>query len=106
MHTHMISLAERKKPFANMSMWPRSHPNMDVLDILAEYYTDEKQYENAIKIYKKMITINSKRAAAYSGLGYVYGLKNDIDKEIEYYKTSLRYDAEDDDVYLSHGEGI
>ncbi|MGZ6274828.1 MAG: tetratricopeptide repeat protein, partial [Syntrophales bacterium] len=73
-------------------------------DILAEYYTDQKQYENAIKIYKKMIAINPKRATAYSGLGYVYGLKNDIDKEIEYYRISLRYDAENDDVYLSLGK--
>jgi tetratricopeptide (TPR) repeat protein len=81
-----------------------THPNMDVLDILAEYYTDQKQHENAIKIYKKMIAINPRRAAAYSGLGYVYGLKNDIDKEIEYYKVSLKYDAEDDDAYLSLGK--
>ncbi len=80
------------------------HPNMDVLDLLAEYYTDQKQYEKAIKTYKKMITINPKRATAYSGLGYVYGLKNDTDKEIEYYRISLRYDAEDDDVYLSLGK--
>ena len=81
-----------------------SGPNMEVLDILAEYYTDEKQYENAIKTYKRMIAINSKRAVAYSGLGYVYGLRNDTDKEIEYYRVSLKYDRENDDVYLSLGK--
>ena len=97
-------LGRKKEAIREYEYVASSHPNMDVLDILAEYYTDEKQYENAIKTYKKMITINPKKATAYSGLGYVYGLKNDIDKEIEYYKISLKYDAEDDDVYLSLGK--
>jgi tetratricopeptide (TPR) repeat protein len=97
-------LGRKKEAIREYEYVAASRPNMDVLDILAEHYTDEKQYENAIKIYKKMIAINPKRATAYSGLGYVYGLKNDVDKEIEYYKTSLRYDAEDDDVYLSLGK--
>ena len=97
-------LGRKKEAIREYEYVASSHPNMDVLDILAEYYTDEKQYENAIKIYKKMIAINPKRATAYSGLGYVYGLRNDIDKEIEYYKISLRHDAEDDDVYLSLGK--
>ena len=97
-------LGRKKEAIREYEYVASSRPNMDVLDILAEYYTDEKQYENAIKTYKRMININPKRATAYSGLGYVYGLKNDVDKEIEYYKISLRYDAEDDDVYLSLGK--
>ncbi|MGZ3579380.1 MAG: tetratricopeptide repeat protein [Syntrophales bacterium] len=97
-------LGKKKDAIREYEYVASSRPNMDVLDILAEYYTDQKQYENAIKIYKKMIAINPKRATAYSGLGYVYGLKNDIDKEIEYYRISLRYDAENDDVYLSLGK--
>ncbi len=97
-------LGRKKEAIREYEYVASSRPNMDVLDILAEHYTDEKQYENAIKTYKKMININPKRATAYSGLGYVYGLKNDVDKEIEYYKISLRYDAEDDDVYLSLGK--
>jgi tetratricopeptide (TPR) repeat protein len=97
-------LGRKKEAIREYEYVASSRPNMDVLDILAEYYTDEKQYENAIKTYKKMTNINPKRATAYSGLGYVYGLKNDVDKEIEYYKISLRYDAEDDDVYLSLGK--
>jgi tetratricopeptide (TPR) repeat protein len=97
-------LGRKKQAIREYEYVAASHPNMNVLNILAEYYTDEKQYENAIKIYEKMIVINPKRATAYSGLGYVYGLKNNIDKEIEYYRISLRYDAEDDDVYLSLGK--
>ena len=97
-------LGRKKEAIREYEYIAASHPNMDVLGILAEYYTDQKQYENAIKTYKKMIAINPKRATAYSGIGYVYGLKNDIDKEIEYYKISLRYNAEDDDVYLSLGK--
>jgi tetratricopeptide (TPR) repeat protein len=80
-----------------------SHPTIEVLDILADYYMKERHYENAIKTYKKMTTLNPKRASTYSSLGYVYGLKNDIDKEIQYYKISLQHDAEDDDVYLNLG---
>jgi tetratricopeptide (TPR) repeat protein len=63
----------------------------------------EKRYDSAIKIYNKMTALNPKNATVYSSLGYVYGLKNDIEKEIEYYKISLRYDAENDDVYLHLG---
>jgi len=97
-------LGRKKEAIRQYEYAASSHPSMNVLEILAEYYTDGKQYDNAIKTYKKMITMNPKKATAYSGLGYVYGLKNDIDKEIEYYKISLRYDAEDDDVYLSLGK--
>ena len=51
-----------------------------------------------------MIDLEPRKAAVYSSLAYVYGLKNDIDKEIEYYKMSLKYDPEDDDAYLNLGE--
>ncbi|HUH66086.1 MAG TPA: tetratricopeptide repeat protein, partial [Syntrophales bacterium] len=97
-------LGRKKEAIREYEQIASTSPNMDVLDILAEYYTDEKQYENAIKTYKRMLSINPKRAVAYSGLGYVYGLKNDTDREIEYYKMSLKYDREDDDVYLNLGK--
>ncbi|HET6461840.1 MAG TPA: tetratricopeptide repeat protein [Syntrophales bacterium] len=97
-------LGRKKEAIRQYEYVASSHPSMDVLDILAEYYTDDRQYDNAIKTYKKMIVMNPKKGTAYSGLGYVYGLKNDIDKEIEYYRISLKYDAEDDDVYLGLGK--
>ena len=78
-------------------------PTMDILDILADHYMNERLYENAIRTYKKMIVLNPKRASAYSSLGYVYGLKNNIEKEIEYYNISLKHDAENDDVYFNLG---
>ena len=51
-----------------------------------------------------MIKLEPRRAVLYSSIGYVYGLKSDIGKEIEYYRKSLRYDAEDNYVYLKLGE--
>lgn len=79
-------------------------PTVEVLNILADYYISGKQYEKAIRAYKGMVVLEPRKAAGYSSLGYVYGLKNDVDKEIEYYKISLKYDAEDDHVYLNLGE--
>ncbi len=79
------------------------HPTVDVLSILADYYLKDKQYDNAIRCYKKITELAPKRAAAYSSLGHVYGLKGESDREIEYYKISLRYDAEDDLVYQNLG---
>lgn len=96
-------LGRKKEAIQEYEKYASSHPTMDILDILADYYMKEKRYENAIRIYKKMTALNPKRASAYSSLGYVYSLKNDIDREIEYYKISLRYDAEDDNVYLNLG---
>jgi tetratricopeptide (TPR) repeat protein len=50
-----------------------------------------------------MIELAPRKASSYSSLGYVYGLKGDADREIEYYKLSLRHDPEDDEVYQNLG---
>ncbi len=96
-------LGRSKEAMQEYEKLASAHPTMDALDILADRYMEEKRYESAIKIYKKMIALSPKRASAYSSLGYVYGLRNEVDKEIEYYKISLKYDAEDDDVYVNLG---
>jgi superkiller protein 3 len=92
-----------KEAMRGYEKYARTHPTVDVLSTLAEYYLKEKQYDNAIRSYKKITELDPKRAAPYSSLGYVYGLKGDTDKEIEYYKISLRYDTEDDAVYQNLG---
>jgi tetratricopeptide (TPR) repeat protein len=47
-----------------------------------------------------------KKAAPYATLGRAYGAKGDVDKAIEMYRLSLRYDAEDDAVYSGLGEAF
>jgi tetratricopeptide (TPR) repeat protein len=74
-----------------------------VLNILAEYSLKEKQYDVALKYYKKITELAPKKAAAYAGIGYVYALKGDVDKEIDYYKLAVRYDPEDDASFLHLG---
>jgi hypothetical protein len=50
-----------------------------------------------------MIKLNSRRPETYSNIAYVYKLKKNVDKEIEYYKKSLRYNKKDYVVYLNLG---
>ena len=60
-------------------------------------------YDKAIRIYKKLIDMNPKKAAGYASAAYVYGLKGDPDRQIEYYLKSLKWDSEDDEVYVNLG---
>lgn len=97
-------LGGRKETIKQYEKIALSRPTMDVLDSLAAYYMNAKQYDNAIRTYKKMIVLNPRKASVYSSLGYVYGLKKNTEKEIEYYNLSLKYDSENDDVYFNLGD--
>ena len=96
-------LGRTKEAIREYEKHSRVKPTVDVLNILAEYYMKEKQYDNALRNYKKMTELDPKKAAPYSSMGYVYGLIGDTDKEMQYYKMSLHYDPEDSDVYQSLG---
>ncbi len=79
------------------------HPTVEVLNTLAEHYLKEKQLDNAVRSYKKITELDPRGAAAYYNIGHIYGLRGDRDREIEYYKISLRYDADDYEVYQDLG---
>lgn len=96
-------LGRKKEAISEYEKFAASRPTVDVLNILSGYYIEEKLYDNAIRIYKKMINLTPRKADVYSNLGYVYGLTGDVNKEIEYYKTAIRYDREDDATYLNLG---
>jgi len=81
-----------------------AQPTIEILSTLASSYVREKQYDKAVKAYTKMIELQPKKAAGYSGLAYVYGLKGDADRQIQNYRLALRYDPEDDVSYLGLGE--
>ena len=78
-------------------------PTTEMLNTLADMYMKEKQYDKAIRVYRKLIESNPKKAAGYGSLAYAYGLKGDTDRQIEYYLKSLTWDSENDDVYVHLG---
>jgi tetratricopeptide (TPR) repeat protein len=96
-------LGKSKESIAEYERYAARRPTIDVLNILAEHYVNEKQY-NQTKDYTKINDLDQNKAAGYSNIAYVYGLKNDVNREIEYYKLSLQYDREDSQVYLNLGE--
>jgi len=75
-------------------------PNTEVLTILGEYYVKTKNYDGAIKAYKKLTVMEGGKAAGYSGLGLVYDLKGQTDQAIENYRTALKHNKKDEKIYL------
>ncbi len=76
-------------------------PTAELLDKLAALYLDDKNYDQALATYKRLVKLSPKRG--YSGAGYVYGLKGDTQQQIAYYKMALKYDSEDYDIYAKLG---
>ena len=79
------------------------NPSADALNRMADYYIKTAKYDQAIRVYQKMLKSDARNAGIYADLGYVYGLKGNPDKEIECYKTSLRYNSEESDVHSRLG---
>jgi tetratricopeptide (TPR) repeat protein len=79
------------------------HPNRDVLNVLAEFYMQEKLYDKAISAYRRLLKLDPDKASVYANLGHAYALKGDADRAIESYRLSLKHDAEDDVVYVNLG---
>lgn len=76
------------------------NPNTEVLTILGDYYVKTRNYDGAIKTYKKLAGMEGGKAAGYSGLGRVSDLKGQTDQAIENYKTALRHGKKDEQIYL------
>ena len=79
-------------------------PSVEVLNVLAGHYVQQKQYDKALHAYRKTIELQPKKASGYSNLAHVYGLKGETDSQIQYYLQALRHDPEDDVSYLHLGE--
>ena len=92
-----------KESIAMYETLAAAKPTTEVLNTLADAYMKEKHYDKAIRIYKKLIELNPKKAAGYASAAYAYGLKGDPDRQIEYYLKSLKWDSEDDEVYVNLG---
>ncbi|MFZ4440401.1 MAG: tetratricopeptide repeat protein [Syntrophales bacterium] len=101
-----LSYSQTGKTKESIAMYEKlaaGKPTTEVLNTLADAYMREKQYDKAIGTYKKLIELSPKRAAGYASAAYAYGLKGDLDRQIEYYLKSLKWDSEDDEVYLNLG---
>ncbi len=100
-------MKNEKKAIEAYEKYAAQQPTKEVLDILATSYMDGKQFDKAVKTYlrlEKMVTGRQAKASIYSSLGYASGQLGNTDKEIEYYLMSLKFDPNDDEVYLSLGE--
>ena len=76
----------------------------EILGILARFYLKEKKCAQAIKYYKKIVSLAPKEAGSYDNLGYAYAACNDLDAAIKNYRIALRYDRDDDEIYANMGE--
>jgi tetratricopeptide (TPR) repeat protein len=96
-------MGKTRESIAMYEQHAAAKPTTETLNILADAYMKEKLYDKAIQAYKKLIELNPKKAAYYSSAAYAYGLTGDLDRQIEYYRLSLRYDPEDDEVCVNLG---
>lgn len=76
-------------------------PTKENLRKLAEIYSRKKQYDKALGAYGKLIRMEPKNASLYASAAYLYGLKGNRGKQIEYYKLALKQDPEDFDSHLN-----
>lgn len=94
------------KEKAAVSLYEKSaarSTSADAQNRMADHYIKTGKYDQAIRVYQKMLKSDAKNGGIHADLGYVYGLKGDLNREIESYKTSLRYNSEEDDVYARLG---
>ncbi len=99
--------AIEKKAIEAYEKYAARQPTREVLDILAQYYMDNNQFDKAVKTYLRLVDMETKphaRAAIYSSLGYASSQLGNTDRAIEYYRLSLKFDSQDDEVYFSLGE--
>ena len=96
-------MGKTKESIAMYEKLASTNPTTETLNVLVDAYMKEKLYDKAIRTYKKQIELNPKKAVYYSSAAYAYGLMGDLDRQIEYYRLSLRYDPEDDEAYVGLG---
>ncbi|MDZ4163710.1 MAG: tetratricopeptide repeat protein [Smithellaceae bacterium] len=82
-------------------------PTLEVLEKLARYYEDNVQFDNAIKAYlrlEKMTTSSDGKAFYFFNMGDISAKQGSLDKAIEYYRNSLKYNSKEGEVYFRLAE--
>jgi len=95
----------RKRDAANaLERFIRVRPQAKAMNTLADYYLREKRYDEAIALGKKIVARYPKQAAGYVGLARAYGQLGKTDEEIASLREALKYEREDDTIYLALGQ--
>jgi len=100
-------LKNEKKAMEAYERHASLQPTSEVLDKLARYYEDKGQFENAIKAYlrlEKMTTGDSGKAFYFLSMGDIAVKQGNLDKAIEYFRNSLKYNPKDGEVYFRRAE--
>ncbi len=66
---------------------------------IGKLYTEQKQFENAIRYYQMVIERDAKVANAHEGLADVYALMGDRDKAIEEYNKTIALSPDSPSTY-------
>jgi len=66
-------------------------------------YTKDKQYDKAVESFKQAIKLDPNLAAAYHGLGNIYGDTGRVAEALEPLKTAARLDPDNALIHLNLG---
>jgi tetratricopeptide (TPR) repeat protein len=72
-------------------------------NVAAEYF-DMKEYDKALSLLKKAMSINPNKPEIYWNIGTVYLTKNDFDNAILYYEKAIKIKPTYADAYAKLGE--
>lgn len=73
-------------------------------DDMAASYRQLKDYENAIKYYKKSLAIYPEGNFALMNIGVVYSLKSDAKNAVKYYEKLIQYEPNNGEGYYGAGK--
>jgi len=79
----------------------KANPQSKAMNILIDYYVKEKRFEDALRIGKRMVSHFPRQAQSYVGLARIYRWMGKVDEEIGNYREALKYEKEDDTIYLA-----
>jgi superkiller protein 3 len=72
-------------------------------ELLVDQYVEEGKLDEAIALYKKLLSKNPSSGRLHYRLGYAYGLKNLYDEEIAEYKKALKLGYKKEEVFYQLG---
>ncbi|HNZ35686.1 MAG TPA: tetratricopeptide repeat protein [Syntrophales bacterium] len=76
----------------------------EALERMGAQQMKAKQYDAALKTYRQLAAVESRRGLAYANMGTIYGIKGQTEKAIENLKLAVRYDKEDEGSWFALGE--
>ncbi|MCI0513063.1 tetratricopeptide repeat protein [candidate division KSB1 bacterium] len=85
--------------------WVTQYPDdRDANQNLGDIYFSLQMYDEALEVYKKILTIDPKNKTIYNLLGYVYANKGDLTHALSYLQQYQQLAADEPNPYDSMGE--